>query len=83
MTRAEIMSLLFSIVSESTERKRKVWEFQEYVFQTEEPPSGFDDQEWEVMSDLAYDLDFVQESLDGEDRVIREIQKSMSKLSST
>lgn len=76
MTRAEIVALLCSIASESNERERRVSEFQK------EPPSGFDDQEWEVMRDLAYDLDFVQEWPDTADQIIREIQKSMAKLSS-
>lgn len=82
MTRAEIVALLCSIASESNERERRVSEFQKYVFQSKEPPSGFDDQEWEVMRDLAYDLDFVQEWPDTADQIIREIQKSMAKLSS-
>ena len=92
MTRSEVAALLLGIASGPNERERRIREFQEYVFHTEAPPSGFDDREWEVMADLAYDLDFYEEdperrredtSFYGEERLVREIHESMAKLSNT
>ena len=89
MRRSELTTLLLDIASRPDERERKIRQFQEYVFHTAVAPSGFDEQDWEVMAELAYDLDFYEGSPEwrhgdasfyGEERLIREIRESIAKL---
>jgi hypothetical protein len=89
MTRPDLTALLTLIVSEQTDRGGRVSEFQEIVFHAAKPIEGFNEREWEIMADLAYDLDFYLSDLVrrredasyyGEKRLIREISESLAKL---
>lgn len=92
MTRSELTTLLLDIASGPDGREQRIRQFQEYVLPTEEPPVGFDERAWEVMADLAYDLDFYEgnpewrredASFYGEERLVREIHESIAKLGDT
>lgn len=89
VTRSEMTTLLLDIASRADERDRKIREFQQYVWHTDKPPSGFDDRDWEIMADLAHDLDYYEgnpewrhedASFYGEERLVREIHESIAKL---
>ena len=56
---------------------------------TPKPPADFSEADWEILADLAYDLDFYvsdpsrrreDASYYGEERLIREIRESLTKL---
>ena len=90
MTRSDMTALLLRILEQAEERDRRIGEFQQYVWHTRETPLEFNEEEWGVIVDLAYDLDFYEPNPDwrredtsyyGEERLIREIHESLAKLS--
>lgn len=90
MTRFDLLEVLRRIETEPAGRKQRIREFQEYVFNSDDLP-GFDDEESDVLAELAYDLDFYVENPEwrredpsyyGDERLIREIRESISKLRS-
>lgn len=89
MTRADIIALLMQAVAERNERDDRIRQFQDFVFHTTKPPGDFSEGDWEILGDLAYDLAFYVSDPDlrredasyyGEERFIREIRESLTRL---
>jgi len=89
IARADIIALLTQTVAEHNERDDRIRQFQDFVFHTPKPPADFSEAYWEILADLAYDLDFYvsdparrreDASYYGEERLIREIRESLTKL---
>jgi hypothetical protein len=89
IARAEVISLLIQTMEEQAERDQRIREFQRFVFHTAKPPADFSQEDWEILADLAYDLDFYvsdpnlrreDASYYGEERLVSEIRESLAKL---
>ncbi len=84
-----VIALLVQTAEEQRERDRRIREFQDFVFDSANPPAGFSEGDWEILADLAYDLDFYESdpgkrredpSYYGDERLVRDIRESLAKL---
>ena len=85
-----LVSILLSALHQADKRKQLIAEFQQRVWDAPEDLTAT--QEWEILRDLAYDLDFYEpdakvraedSSFYGDERVEREIKTALKKLESS
>lgn len=85
-----LVAILLSALHQADKRKQLIAEFQQRVWDAPEDLTAT--QEWEILRDLAYDLDFYEPDANvraedasyyGDERVEREIKTALKKLESS
>lgn len=88
-TLSDLRSLLEEALSSPTARLECIKRFQDYVFHHAEPIKGANPQQWDVLNDLALDLDYYEPDVEkrredstfyGDERVTEEIREALGKV---
>ena len=86
---SDLLALLEEILSSPVTRQECIKKFQDYVFHHGEPIQGANSSQWDVLNELAMDLDYYEPdtamrredpTFYGDERLEREIQEALNKL---
>lgn len=88
-TLSDLQLLLEEALSSPAARLECIKRFQNYVFHHAEPIEGANPQQWDILNDLALDLDYYEPDLEkrredfvfyGDERVTEEIREALGKV---
>ena len=91
MTKRQLYELLEGAATEPSTRLERIQQFQSAVFESDAAAFGLSDHEWDVLTQLAQDLDYYEPNHQhrnestlfyGDERVVREIQDALAKVRS-
>ncbi|MBK9168353.1 MAG: hypothetical protein IPM24_12910 [Bryobacterales bacterium] len=89
---SDLIGLLQQALSDRTERAAAIKALQNYIFESPTPVPGANAEQWRILNDLAYDLDYYEPdpqdrqedpTFYGEERVEAEIREALEKLMPT